>query len=390
MRTGLQMSLITQLYELISLETTDSSLETVLPKIMDIMNANLGIISVLQDNLVLKMTKQENMAQCILLTSEEASLSHILTHKAIEKGKGQLIEDFSNYSGIPDHIKKTARDSGIISLVYAPLKFGTNNTGAIILGWKEKVVFTRAELEFCEMMGKVLGIVINNIELIDNLKSRELDLQKACRAAIDAQESERKRLSRELHDEIGQALTAILLRLKILQDETDIEVIQDRLNGLRYITSQTLDDVRRLSTDLRPAAFDDLGLTQAIRFYIESYYSNTGLQINFHSDNITKRLPGDLEIALYRAVQEGLTNVSKHAQASKVDILLKLEGDFVTLIIEDDGKGIDKKFSYNSGIGLIGMQERIKLLGGHFEMHSELNKGLKIKITLPITETMLV
>lgn len=386
MITGLQMSFLTELFELMSIATSGSSLESVLPRIMCMTNANLGIISVLKDDLILRIAKRSTMTPCVVLTSEQGSLSYALTLKAIENGKSQFIEEFSNCSDIPDLAKETAKGLGVVSLVYAPLKFGKNNTGAIILGWQEKVDFTKEELEFCEMMGIILGIVIHNIELIDNLKTHEADLQKACRAAIDAQESERKRLSRELHDEIGQAITAILLRLKILQDETDIEVIQDRLNGVRYITSHTLDEVRRLATDLRPAAFDDLGLIQAIRFYIESYYSNTGLQVSFQSDNITDRLPGDLEIALYRAVQEGLTNVSKHARASRVDISLKLEQDLVTLIIEDDGKGLDKQLSYESGIGLIGMQERVKILGGHFQIESEANQGVKITITLPTTK----
>ena len=168
------------------------------------------------------------------------------------------------------------------------------------------------------------------------------------RAAIDAQEIERKRLSRELHDEIGQAITAILVRLKTLQDETDLELIQDRLNGLRYITAHTLEEVRRLSSDLRPAVFDDLGLVPAIRWYIDTYCSNTGLQINFQTNNIEERLPGDLETAIYRAVQEGLTNISRHAQAKTADILLQLKKDEIILVISDDGKGM-QPLSYSNG-----------------------------------------
>ena len=135
---------------------------------------------------------------------------------------------------------------------------------------------------------------------------------------------------------------------------------------------------------MRPAVFDDLGLVPAIRWYIDTYCSNTGLQINFQANNIEERLPGDLETAIYRAVQEGLTNISRHAQAKTADILLQLKKDEIILVISDDGKGMQQPLSYSNGLGLIGMQERIRLLGGQFDIKSEPDQGVKITIVLPV------
>ncbi len=211
-------------------------------------------------------------------------------------------------------------------------------------------------------------------------------LQQLLHRAILAQEAERQRLARELHDETGQALTSLTLQLKALQEETDLDVIYDRLNGLRYLTSRTVEEVRRLSIDLRPAALDDLGLVPAIRAYLDEWTRHSGIELQFVIQNPVGRLPSDLEIILYRVVQEGVTNIARHSQARTARIRLDRIGHSVLLTVDDDGVGIDLANQHSDRLGLAGMRERVEMAGGHWQIISAPSAGTRILIDLPVTD----
>lgn len=217
---------------------------------------------------------------------------------------------------------------------------------------------------------------------IQRLQLRETTLERICKQAIDELEESKKQLSRELHDEFGQAMTSILLQLKLLQREQNIEVIHDRIGGLRYLTQQTIEDVRRLSMNLRPAVLENLGLVAALEWYIEDFRRYSGIEIDFTSPRPKVRLPNEIEIVVYRAVQESLTNVVRHAEASHVAVTLQFDENCLNLHIEDNGKGMNPQ-DIQSGLGLLGMEERVNLLQGEFNLNSELGCGTSIMITLP-------
>ncbi len=225
-----------------------------------------------------------------------------------------------------------------------------------------------------------------NARLVAELQAKSVRLEQLLHHAITAQEAERKRLARELHDETGQSLTSILLRLKALQTETDPDVIHDRLNGLRYLTGETLEEVRRLAMDLRPTALDDLGLVPAIRWYVQEWSKRSEIIITFNPSTVVDRLPSNHEIILYRAVQEGLTNIARHAYAQHATITLEQNANSVWLTIVDDGKGIHPGSSNRSGMGLEGMRERVALVGGRLQVDSTPDVGTRIVIELPIGE----
>jgi signal transduction histidine kinase len=226
-----------------------------------------------------------------------------------------------------------------------------------------------------------------NARLVAELQAKSFRLEQLLHHAISAQEAERKRLARELHDETGQSLTSILLRLKALQTETDLEVIHDRLNGLRYLTGETLEEVRRLSMDLRPTALDDLGLVPAIRWYVQEWSKRGEIEIAFNPSVTTDRLPSDHEIILYRAVQEGLTNIARHAEAKRATVALEQSANSIWLTITDDGKGMNPGSSNRNGMGLDGMRERVALVGGRLQVDSSPDTGTRILIELPLGET---
>ncbi len=222
-----------------------------------------------------------------------------------------------------------------------------------------------------------------NGHLLAEVQDHSQRLQQLLRHATSAQEAERKRIARELHDETGQALTSILLRLKILQEETDIDVIHDRLNGLRYLTSQTLEEVRRLSMDLRPTALDDLGLVPAIRWYVQQAAERSGLEMTFTTSATLTRLSPEMEIILYRAVQEGLTNVMRHANARHAYVSLEQSADCVRLMVTDDGIGMTLGSQRGNGLGLAGMRERVMMAGGTVRIDAQEGIGTRILIELP-------
>jgi signal transduction histidine kinase len=205
----------------------------------------------------------------------------------------------------------------------------------------------------------------------------------AFRRVVDAQELERRRLSRELHDQTGQALTSILLGLRALEETLDSEDSRKATANLRELVVGTLQDVRRLALELRPSALDDFGLVAALEHLTATFGEQTGMKVDFGAALGDERLPSEVETALYRIVQESLTNIVKHAHAQRVSIALtKMEGS-VKAVVEDDGRGFDPA-STDGGFGLVGMGERLALLGGRLRIESSPGSGTTIAADVPL------
>jgi signal transduction histidine kinase len=199
---------------------------------------------------------------------------------------------------------------------------------------------------------------------------------------VDGQEQERRRLSRELHDETGQALTSILLGLKSIEDAQGTERFPAALADLRELAVATLQDVRRLAVELRPKALDDFGLVAALERLTTTFSEQTGIAAHLESQLPDARLPSEIETVLYRVGQEALTNVLKHARAQNVSVLLHARPGRVAVVIEDDGRGIQESDGSGDGIGLVGMQERVALVGGRLELESSGN-GTTLVVEVP-------
>jgi two-component system, NarL family, sensor histidine kinase DevS len=205
----------------------------------------------------------------------------------------------------------------------------------------------------------------------------------AVRRVVQAQELERRRLARELHDETGQALTSILLGLKPLEDALAEHPARASLAELREQVVDALQEVRRLAVELRPAVLDDFGLVPALERLLEAFGEQSGLQVDFHSALGEARLPSDVETALYRVVQESLTNILKHANASHISVSLARRPSGVAAVIEDDGAGFDHRAVRGEGIGLLGMRERLALLDGRLEVESRPGAGTTVVAEVP-------
>jgi signal transduction histidine kinase len=205
----------------------------------------------------------------------------------------------------------------------------------------------------------------------------------ALRRAVQAQEAERRRLARELHDETGQALTSILLGLSAVERAENADAARAAARDLRGLVVRTLQDVRRLAVELRPSALDDFGLEPAVRRLGQTVGERGNLDVQVEVRLGEERLSADVETALYRIVQEALTNVVKHAGAEHVSVLLTRRPGAVAVMIEDDGRGFDTSESTAYGLGLLGMRERVQLLDGTFELDAEPGAGTSLVVELP-------
>ena len=207
--------------------------------------------------------------------------------------------------------------------------------------------------------------------------------QDALRRVVQAQELERRRLARELHDETGQALTSILLGLKPLEEALADHPARAGLAELREQVVSALQDVRRLAVELRPSVLDDFGVVAALERLAETFGEQTGIRVDFHSALGEARLPSDVETALYRVVQESLTNIAKHANAHNVSVSVARRDNAVAATIEDDGAGFDPRSVREDGIGLIGMRERLALIDGRLHVESRRGVGTTIVAEVP-------
>ena len=216
-------------------------------------------------------------------------------------------------------------------------------------------------------------------------KEREYLRTRLLEQVITAQEEERKRIARELHDETGQSLTSLMVRLQTMNQQCPVPELKPQMEEVRQLIAQTLDDVHNLAVELRPSVLDDLGLEAALQRHIQDYRRRFHLDIDFIAVGLDERLPPAAETALYRIVQEGLTNIARHAQAHTASILLERRNGRIRVIIEDDGQGFALQQAADSGrLGLYGMRERAELLDGTFTIESEPGKGTSIFVEVPL------
>ncbi|MBI2000761.1 MAG: HAMP domain-containing protein [candidate division NC10 bacterium] len=224
----------------------------------------------------------------------------------------------------------------------------------------------------------------------DELERKEQMRARLLEQVITAQEDERKRIARELHDETSQALTSLMVGLKLLEQRPELAEMRESLADLRALTGKTLDAVHDLALQLRPSVLDDLGLVPAVDRIVEEFRRTHGIRVTFETNlRAGPRLPASLETALYRITQEALTNVARHAGAQSVSLLLEARRGSVRLIVEDDGRGFDVAscMSESRGercLGVFGMRERATLLGGTLTIESTPGSGTTIFVEVPL------
>jgi two-component system sensor histidine kinase UhpB len=216
------------------------------------------------------------------------------------------------------------------------------------------------------------------------LKRIEDERRRSGRLVLRAQEEERRRLARDLHDEVNQALTAILLRLQALSEEAP-EPLAPQIAALKTLVNQAMEELLRLARQLRPASLDDLGLIAAIEGQLARFSEQTGIQTALHSEGTPEAITEDQQTVIYRVVQEALSNTAQHSGATYVDFELRVfPSHGVELRVRDNGKGFDVVHQADAGgIGLSGMAERARLVGGELTVTSSPGTGTRVRLYIP-------
>jgi signal transduction histidine kinase len=273
--------------------------------------------------------------------------------------------------------------------IYAPVVVGGETRGVLgILGPD----LSEADLPAVTVFASQTAIAIENAELVGELTTSRERLQQLARQVVSAQEAERQRLSRTLHDEAGQALTALRISLELIRQDLPRHdgQLQHRMADAASLVDTTMDRIRALAQDLRPPALDAVGLSHTLKGLCQDFAERTLLPVSYEGQE-PPELPAAASIALYRFVQEALTNVAKHAGASQVTVSLECEDALLRLTVQDDGRGFDMEDEQHpggrsSGMGLLGMKERIESLGGWLDIDAKPDHGARLVANLPLEE----
>jgi len=235
-----------------------------------------------------------------------------------------------------------------------------------------------------ELQARVRTIV--RLNRYRQLMEQRENLREMTERLIVAQEEERHRISRELHDDLGQSLTTHMISLRNLQDDLSIpsETLFEHLQALRDQTHEIFVKIRRLAQDLRPPILDTLGLMVSMQTYCAEFTRRTHLPVTFDVDESIPDLPDIYNIALYRILQEALNNIIKHAKAAHVWVDLSLEENVITLTVQDNGQGFETDEHQSNGIGLSSMRERVTIAGGKFSLSSAHKRGTILSAEFPL------
>ena len=233
----------------------------------------------------------------------------------------------------------------------------------------------------------VLAMALYKHQAEARLLNSTRQLKALSRRVLEAQELERRRVAVELHDELGQSLTAIKINLQLSERFKDKSPADLNLENIR-IVEDALQQVRRLATTLRPSMLDDLGLAPALKWMSDQSAQRSGFTVQFFHERVQARLAPDIETACFRIVQEALTNISRHAQARHVSIQLGREGDEMVLLVQDNGLGFDllamrERAVAGGSLGVLGMQERATLIGGQLDIQSVPGRGTTLELRCP-------
>jgi signal transduction histidine kinase len=294
--------------------------------------------------------------------------------RVLERGRSERVDAVHDD---PEIDQASARRLGVSSGLYVPLVVQGRPIGVVIAHDKQggpDPRFTDDDLRVAEALTARAAVAVDLTERV----SRD-----AVRRVVEAQEAERARVARELHDETGQALTSMLLALKPLEQAIGGPEARQAVEGLRELVVATLQDVRRLAVQLRPAALDDFGLPAALTRLAATVSEQSGTQVDLEAHLGEQRLAGEVETTLYRIVQEALTNVVKHAEATRASVTLTRKPGSVVAVVEDDGRGFDVAAA-NGGLGLIGMRERLAVVGGRLSIEASPGSGTTLVAEVPL------
>lgn len=271
-----------------------------------------------------------------------------------------------------------------------PLIAQDETVGILNLLLPEAREFAQDELDMLASIGHEVAIAIQRARLFERVRDQEHVRRELLQRLLVTQEEERRRIAQDLHDHAGQMMTALIIQLAQLTSQAEKESMQmaGGLRKLHALAQQGLDELRKLVYELRPSILDDLGLGPAVRWYADTYVRPAGLEVDMRIEDLTARLPQEIETAAFRIIQEAVTNVLRHARARALEIRVSRRGDELLVFVRDDGQGFDpgQLSAQTRTLGLHGMRERAQLVGGSLQVLSVPGVGTTVLARLPLHE----
>ncbi|MBI5303706.1 MAG: GAF domain-containing sensor histidine kinase [Chloroflexi bacterium] len=359
-----------------------------------VLGSSLDMDRLLDDSLAKIVTNLQPLISGMVYLVDPLQNTLVLRAQRTRDPKLTLTEPERRY--LSDGVQR-AFETGEVT--YNPLSDSDIATIAVPLIAKEKTVgvlclaHQRAFSNFAVIhtLARQIAIAIENSQLYLQVQERDVLRGELLERAVAAQEEERKRIARELHDETGQMLTALAVGLGAVEQTvaTDPPKAERQVGELKNVTMRAIENLRQFVSDLRPSLLDDMGLVSAVRWYMQQFSERMNVPANFEVVGTKRRLPTQVETVLFRIAQEALNNVGRHARAKHANVKLAFGADKVTLVVDDDGVGFEVnqvmgKYPVRRAWGLLGVQERVELVGGKFTIESEPGCGTKLIVEIPV------
>jgi len=370
----------------------DAILRVALDNVLRIMNGTIGGILLLNEQ-TQKLSYRVHQGLSTRYVEEmEMSLGEGITGRVAESGKAILLEDISAdpRTAYPELVST----EGLKAFISVPLRAKDKVLGVIIVASHTPRSFSTNDMHLLHSIGDQLGVAIEQARLYERLRGARERLRRLARQNLAAEEEERRRIARELHDETSQSLSGLALQLQALVDIAEMSGNQDArfiatLKKVQSLTVQVHSEVSRLIADLRPALLDTLGLVPAVRQHAETRLHPLDIEVSVETRGVEKRLPSEVEASLFRFIQGAIGNIAQHSQAKNATIVLEYQDDEFSMRISDDGQGFDVSEitdieESGRGRGLFSMRERIGYLGGTSGIESEIGVGTAVWARIPM------
>jgi len=368
-------------------------LQAALDKVLDVMSVRAGWIFLADSEAEppLHLVVQSGLSAAFAAEESERELGRCVCAQVLRVGRPLLVDDIRREC--PRLSSEVIAAEGLVCHASVPLIARDQVVGVMNVASDQARQFAPDEIALLDSVGRQIGVAVENARLWEEVRRRETMRGQLLLQVIAAQEAERKRIARELHDEAGQLLTTLLVGLRTLEQTPALpDMTQRNVADLKELGKHIFDEIHRLAVELRPNSLDQLGLVRAVESCVREFGGRVGLRTDFEASGLDGvRLPGEVEIAAYRLTQEALSNVAKHAAATHVGVMLEKRNGALIAVIEDDGRGFDVEVALHAPsdvrphLGLFGMQERVALLGGRLTIESECGKGTTVFVEVPLS-----
>ncbi|MFQ5875114.1 MAG: GAF domain-containing protein [Dehalococcoidia bacterium] len=367
----------------------DTILNSAFDKVLELMKASTGGILLLdEESQTLCYRIHRGLSEEFVHGVASLRLGEGIAGRVAQSGEAIYVEDISQD---PRLTRPVVITEGLRAFASVPLQSKNRVMGVMNIASHTQRQFTAGDIRLLNIIGNQIAIAIENAGLYQEVQRKEAARGELLREVISIQEEERKRISRGLHDETSQALTSLAVGLEaaLAALPPGANGVKAKLREMQSLAINTLDEIHRVIYELRPTLLDDLGLIAAVKWYAEGHLEAAGIKMYLETAGQERTLPPHVETAVFRIVQEAITNIVRHAGAESTSISLEFRERSIGVYIEDDGIGFDLDEVMSSAdrrreLGLLGMKERVELLGGSLSLRSRPGLGTQVAVEIPL------